>query len=508
MYGGGNHLMGEMVPAEESTGIERVGVETFGGKVHVEWDPQAAVTPMGQLPFFIEFLKISGLFEKFIGECPLVYESPNAPAVRDVLGTLVLSILAGHNRYAHISSIRFDGVNPGLLGMEKVVSEDAVRRAMKAIDEQAGVAWLDSQLRICTEAALSAGSWILDTDTTVKCLYGKQEGAVVSYNPTKPGRPSHNYHSCFMANTRLALTVEVNHGNQHTCNHVMPSLWSYYDSLTPEKRPAVIRGDIFLGNEGFLSEAESRNARYLTKLRLTANVKRLIEKLFLGADWVDAGHGFQGTEAELRLLGWTRERRVIVTRRKINDNIVMTDDSQLHFAFVEASEMMSRYEYAVLVTNLPYEVLTIAQLYRDRADVENCFDELKNQWGWGGYTTHDLKRCRLASRMVALVYNWWSLFVRLASGKHHEAITSRPLLLNGVARQTKHAGQTILTLTSHHAKSSAVRSVLQALNAFLNYLKINAEQLQIVDRMKLIIQRAFNFLPGCFNPSGLLPAPG
>jgi hypothetical protein len=24
---------------------------------------------------------------------------------------------------------------------------------------------------------------------------------------------------------------------------------------------------------------------------------------------------------------------------------------------------------------------------------ENNFDELKNQWGWGGFTTHDLKRC-------------------------------------------------------------------------------------------------------------------
>ncbi|WP_297394309.1 hypothetical protein [Acidiferrobacter sp.] len=37
--------------------------------------------------------------------------------------------------------------------------------------------------------------WILDLDTTVKCLYGKQEGAVVGYNPHKPGRPSHSYHS-------------------------------------------------------------------------------------------------------------------------------------------------------------------------------------------------------------------------------------------------------------------------------------------------------------------------
>lgn len=435
------------------------------------------------------------------------YSSPNAPSVRDVMGTLLLSILAGHHRYAHISTIRFAGVNPGLLGMEKVVSEDAARRAMKAIEENAGVSWLTAQLRLSTEAAIAEGSWILDTDTTVKCLYGKQEGAVVSYNPTKRGRPSHNYHSCFMANTRLALCVEVNQGNEHTAHHVMPSLWNYYDSLSPDRRPALIRGDIFLGNEGFLAAAESRPAHYLTKLRLTANVKRLIEKLFFSATWVDAGHGYEGAESELKLDGWTRSRRVIVTRRLIKDNIVLTDDKQLNLAFIDTTEIVRRYEYAVLVTDLPYDIYVIAQLYRDRADAENYFDELKNQWGWGGYTTQDLKRCRLVSRMVALVYNWWSLFVRLAAGKHHEAITSHPLLLYGVARQTKHAGQTTLTITNNHAQSSAVVAVLQELNKFLKYLKINAEQLHVAQRMGLIVKRAFQNLLAKSGSPPLLPAP-
>jgi len=259
--------MGELISVKESYDSEKVAVDTFGVKVHVEWDPQAAVTPMGQLPFFIEFLKVSGLFEKFIETCPLKYTSPNAPEVRDVLGTMVMSFLAGDNRYAHISSIRFDGVNPGLLGMEKVVSEDAVRRALLSIDEEAGVQWLDSQLRLSTDAAISTGSWIMDIDTTVKCLYGKQEGAVVSYNPRKPGRPSHNYQSCFMGNTRLALSMEVNPGNRHTAKDIMPSVWDYYDNLSPEKRPFIIRGDIFLGNEGFISQAETRGVYYLTKLR-------------------------------------------------------------------------------------------------------------------------------------------------------------------------------------------------------------------------------------------------
>jgi hypothetical protein len=44
--------------------------------------------------------------------------------------------------------------------------------------------------------------------------------------------------------------------------------------------------------------------------------------------------------------------------------------------------------------------------------------------------------------MVALIYNWWSLFVRLADpGHHREAITTRPLLLSAIAQRSQHAGQ-------------------------------------------------------------------
>jgi len=119
-----------------------VAVDTLGGRVHVEWDPQAAVTPLGQLPFFTEFLQVSGLFDPWVESCPLALTSPNAPANRDVLGTAVLSVLSGHQRYAHISALRWDSINPPLLGMSEVVSEDSVRRNLGKIDETTGVEWL------------------------------------------------------------------------------------------------------------------------------------------------------------------------------------------------------------------------------------------------------------------------------------------------------------------------------------------------------------------------------
>src|SRR4051794_31933795 len=103
----------------------------------------------------------------------------------------------------------------------------------------------------------------------------------------------------------------------------------------------------------------------------------------------------------------------------------------------ELQQGQKLYEYAVLVTSLSEEVLSIAQLYRDRAEAENIFDELKNQWGWTGFTTGDVQRCQILARIIALIYNWWSLYTRLAiPHRHTEATTSRPLLY-GVARQTR-----------------------------------------------------------------------
>ena len=482
----------------------RVAVDTFAGRIHIEWDHNAAVTPMGQLPFFIEFMKASGLYDSFLADCPLCYTSPNAPNIKDVLGTIILSILAGHKRYSHVTTIRTDQVNPELLGMVAVASEDSVRRAFTLVDEKAATDWLDRHLAQSTRPVLGLAPWILDTDNTVKPLYGKQEGAVVSYNPKKPGRPSHSYHSYFMANTRMALGVEVEAGDKHTGKHVAVGLWKYLDSLPRELWPVFIRGDVSFGSESIMYEAEERQLHYLTKLRLTSNVKKLIERVIAKGDWVDAGQGFRGAETTLRLTGWSKSRRVIVLKRPIRGEVLLTD-GQLNLAFIETENGIKKYDYQVLVTSLPDELLAVAQHYRDRGDCENCFDELKNQWGWGGFTTKDLHRCRIISRLVALVYNWWSLYARLLNpDKHHEATTSRPLMLQSVGRKTTHAGQTTVTVTSTHAKVTVVQSAMQELTRFFKELTRAAEQLGVAGRVRLIAQRAFRKLLASLPP---LPTP-
>ena len=78
---------------------------------------------------------------------------------------------------------------------------------------------------------LLSQSWVLDADVTVKPLYGKQEGAVVGYNPHKPGRPSHTYHTYMIANLRLILDVEVQAGNQSSSAYPAPGLWALLERM-------------------------------------------------------------------------------------------------------------------------------------------------------------------------------------------------------------------------------------------------------------------------------------
>jgi hypothetical protein len=489
-------------PSGEQPSVEvySATADTFAGRIHVEWDSAAPVTPFGQLPFFIDYLKQAGLFDAWVADCPLSFTSPNAPKKRDLLGTVMLSVLSGHRRYAHVTALRCDPVNPPLLGMRKIVSEDAVRRGLTKIDAAKGLNWLQNHLDYCTTPLLSE-PWVLDMDSTVKTLYGHQEGAEVGYNPHKPGRPSHAYHTYMLSSLRLVLRVDVLPGDESNVAHATDGLWSLLDHLGPTRRPALLRGDKSWGIERVMSRAEQNDLAYLFRLRMTANVKRDLVRAMRHSDWADAGQGWQGKETRLRLHGWSRHRRIILLRRKLAHGVAISNRSDaaqtlLSFGEVEADKEL--WEYAALVTSLNNEILTLGQLYRDRADCENVFDELKNQWGWGGFTTQDLHRCRLLAGTVALVYNWWSLFTRLADPEHHrEALTSRPLLLSAIAQRTQHAGQVTLSISSTHGLRDKARRAYVRIAGFLAELRINAEQLDPLAKWYRILSEALrHFLHG------------
>jgi hypothetical protein len=482
---------------------------------------------MGQLAFFAEFLEVAGLFACWVQQCPLHYTSPNAPTVRDVLGTWLLSILDGQCRYAHVASLRGDAVVPELLGMSSIVGNESLRRGLaliaptpkashteaekKAQQEQAQRAanWMRQAMKESVQHALST-PWIGDVDITVKTLFGRQQGAEVGYNPHKPGRPSHTIHTYWAANLRQVFGVQVRGGKAASASHSLPGLHQLIADLPSEQRPYLVRGDCGFGNEVVMNELESIHQSYLFKLRQSSNVKRLIARLWKQRYWVDVGQGWEACEDSLTLQGWSKARRVVVMRHAVRGDLVTEapknkrhqakigdrkkrQSAQTSLCFIDENAPTKLWEYAVLVTNTESDITQMGQLYRDRADCENGFDELKNQWGWGGYSTQDMERSNLSAQAVALIYNWWSWYVRLAHPQSRlEAITSRPLLLAAVGRLTEHGGQKRVLLSITHAAAAQVKALVANVRAGLAHIRATAPQLPTSERWRELMHYILN----------------
>lgn len=502
---------------------QTIDIPAFGGKLDVSWNPGSQVTQWGGLAYFVAYLKTSGLFDRLVEDAPFHYTSPNAPDVRDVVGTTVLAIVCGFTRYVHINRLRNDTVLAALLGLRRIVCEDSVRRALKSADQRELDAWLARHEKDVFDRLLSY-QYVIDIDNTVKPIFGHQEGAELGYNPQKPGRPSHNFHSYFIGSIRISLGVDVQPGKRHSGICGMPRLWEIIDGLPSEKRPRLLRGDVGYGGDENMLEAEKRGLTYLFKIRRTKTVLSLFRQHENSREWIDAGEGWEALEAEIRLGGWENSRRCVLLRRMSRDvkRIALATKSkrrgrpkknalvlvQPEFEFVE-DRVGRHWDCCALVTNdEKLDAASLAQTYRDRGDCENNFDEYKNQYGWGGFVTKDLKPCRAIARLIAIVANWWNIFCRLADGDRHlEPTTSRPMYMGVVGRLVVSGRKRLLRLTSTHLKAREIQASLTRIGEFMKRISAIAEQLGFNRVWELIILAAFRKWLGGNRAKGLLPDP-
>jgi Transposase DDE domain group 1 len=129
---------------------------------------------------------------------------------------------------------------------------------------------------------------------------------------------------------RLVLDMQLRSGKEHSSGHGKAGLGKLLDELGTHG-PALVRGDCGYGNQDIIEVCENHNRRYLLRLRKTANVKRLIERLFNRQDWTqasEASEGWQAIEDELRLAGWSKARRVVVLRRRIKRDVALTQGNR------------------------------------------------------------------------------------------------------------------------------------------------------------------------------------
>jgi hypothetical protein len=443
---------------------------TVGGKVALRATADA-LTPYGGLVPWAAFVRHTGIVEQLAATCPVRRTSPNAKPVHDILHSFLLTAVVDGRRFAHVERLREDPTVTTLFGMQSVVGDDTIKRLFATLDEATGTAWV---------AQASAPIWgalperlILDWDSTVQPKYGHQEGAERGYNPTKPGRKSFHPLVAVGAGTRLCVAYRFRPGDTVTATQWQSAMTDAQAALG-DRVAWLNRGDLGLGHEAVMAWHEAAPARpqYLFKLKLTANVRRALHALPETA-WQGPGEAgvWQVAEARVRLHGWTRERRVVFARKMQGQTPALAQGEFWQ---------QSKHELAAYVTNLDESTANAWQvqaLYRERADAENVFDELKNQWGFNGFCARSRRVSALAARLLLLVYNLWSLFVRLLEpSRHIEAAGSRRWFLVIAARLVESGRQ----MTLHVSVQGRWWELLQAgYTRVAQWLATTAPQLKI-----------------------------
>jgi hypothetical protein len=498
-----NRQNGDVFSGVNDSSLAPKNSRSSSSGINIEWSSeQSRMTQMGGLAYFVNFLVATGVFDDLVESAPLHYQSNNAPEKRDVLGAMLLSVLSGHTRYAHMSALGRDQLDAGLLGMSKIPCEDSIRKALKRMVESDEAKlkteqWLDQCFERVCEGSLEV-PWVLDVDVTVKLLYGKQEGAVLGYNPAKPGRPSHAYHSFWVGHLRLCLGMQVRPGNETSGSFGLGPLLTWLKKRPLGQLPEFVRGDIGYGSETWMMQLEALDVAYLFKLKQTKGVKELIAMSERQSEWVTGLKGWHYCEATLQLSGWTRSRRVVIYRRIHHKKGRKAKAAKKLEGPVQSGELLQlelleedafTYEYAIYVTSLNRPSCDIRGLYNPRGDNENCYDELKNQWGWGGFTLKGLARSETMARFIALIYNWWSIYIKLVDKQvAREAITSRPMFLNHVAKLTTHQSSQTLVVFCSHTQADTIKEKLEAAAQLLaDWVALTTEQLKSASIWKRII---------------------
>ena len=446
-----------------------MGFPTYLGTVHLESSDEA-MTPFGGLVPWAAFQKKAGVFEALVRDCPVTRTSPNASPIYDILCSFALTCLCDGARFAHVNRLRQDPTLCDLFGTRSIVSDDTIRRFFRTVPTSQSGEWIAAATRPLWSSL--PDNFIQDWDSTVQTRYGKQEDAEVGYNPHKRGRASHHPLLAVIAGTRLCPYYRWRSGKA-----VSSSQWVEAAEECERwigKQPWLNRGDIGFAQESILSwhEAPGR-PHYLFKLRLTNNLKRAIARV--GEDqWQGCPSAgvLQTAEITLQLQGWSQERRVVVGRRMLG-----------HCGGPEQGEFwkVAKYEYEAYVTDFSAEEAEswqVIELYRARGDCENVFDELKNQWGFNGFTSRFREVGELAARLLLVVYNLWNLFVRLLEpNRHVEARHGRRWFLCIAARLVKSGRQRTWKMAVSGEWWTALR---EGYERVLRWLALTAPQLESI----------------------------
>jgi hypothetical protein len=364
-------------------------------------------------------------------------------ATSQILTSIVFGILSGLNRICKIESFTHDPLIQHLLDLPRQLDEDTISNRLKRFTFKTSSQFCEviSILSGKVHRKLQVTSDILDIDSSVRTVYGNQEGACKGFNSSHRGRKSYHPLLAFLGSTRECVLSWLRPGNAYTANNAAEFLKQALSSLPNHMKRITVRGDSGFFDGKVLSVIESFGHRYLIKVNLR-NLKHLLS----GQNWQEivGMPGWFMCEFEYRAPGWERSRRMVAVKKITN---IIRED--VLFPLVD-------YQYFCYVTNIEESPLFLHKFYGDRGESENWIEAIKNQLFAGALLTDEFWANEVLWQCSVLAYNI-NLWMRILTDKaawRQEPNTFRLWFIQLAGRIVSSGRQTYLKLyKAYHYKS-------------------------------------------------------
>lgn len=271
--------------------------------------------------------------------------------------------------------------------------------------------------------------WI-DVDSTVRGVYGDQEGSEVGYNPKKKGQKSYQYLMAFVGETKEVLHSWFRCGSAYTSNGVVEFMKECMAYMKKRVR-VLFRGDSGFFTGELLEYLESVSAGYLIKVKL----KNLVRMLG-GQKWesVKGNPGWEQADFWHQCAGWNCARRFVAVRQLVKGEKGLFD--------------IPVYEYFCYVTTERLTPTEAHRCYGERATCETWIEECKSQMNAGHLRTGEFLANAALFQCAVLAYNLLKWMALLTSGviQRWEIKTMRLWLIRVAGKLVKGSRQLTLKL--------------------------------------------------------------
>lgn len=399
------------------------------------------ITKYSGLNTVAKYMNKQGIIKSVSTLFPTRWHSATKFGINQILLSVVMSSFCGINRICKVSSFTGDGLVRVLLKLNKAINENAISIALKKLG-QSGARKLQSFLllknaRWLKESGLT--NITLDADSTVKSVYGNQEGAVKGFNTIKKGAKSYHPLLVFVSEMKLLYHTWFRTGSAYTSNGI-----TYFLKEVKTSLPETIDKVFFRADSGFFSGElfellESYGWDYLVKVKLK-NLKKLLES----KTWepIKGKKDIDICEFTYKAHGWSKSRTLKAIR------------SVKEYAEVEyfgEKSIVPVYQYTCYISSYDVDAVRLHDIYKQRSTSETWIEQVKGQAMAGATLTDDFWANDILWQLSVFAYNL-SVMMRQKENrfKRQEHRTFIDWFISVPAKITRSGHQIELKLYEHH----------------------------------------------------------